>query len=399
MLKSIYQCEEGNYIHCYTCTSKYIFIVESALSSPYDIFLKFSKIDEVAANVKTLNYPILFNRKTLAVDDSTPRVQSIKIVNVPKFVEGKLIIDNYLVLTSTNGIQICSVDDIIDYQNSNSNTKIHKWDHSRRNDYITSSYSQGYKEDSILVTYGTILGDLVQFKYNIVDGKFSKMILSSTLLSVKENLMDSVTNISGIQLGSNFPGEEDEILWSCQSSSKMMTITSLDDNIFIINEGKMKSLNLDEIETYGLGPDEVPALNWGSFLVTEDENKKLQEYILLNVTNVGSILYQKDETKRWKKLDVFDRDFSQNETSIFDCIICKSDINSDITIISGSENGILYIWEYDPKRSTVNKYKQIKCSNSSVVYQLSVTKEGRLFLVDNDSTCVKSLKLSQISSS
>ncbi|CCE65266.1 hypothetical protein TPHA_0K01330 [Tetrapisispora phaffii CBS 4417] len=359
-----YQCNKNYFIHCYCVTDNYVFLVESPFSNNFNCKLKYFHKEDINKNV--LNLQLTRNKASVTFPNegrNSTVIKSIHLVNVPNLKKGNLEICHFLIINKGNAIQICSLDELIlsVAETGVTSDTFQQWEITNVNVSITSIYAQGYKDNTIIVTYCTTMSDIVQFRYDIHKKHFQKIKLSIPLSNIKDQIMDSIINISGIQLGINYPSIENESLWSTLSSSQIMTISSADNTIYVIVNDKLEKLPI-KYYTEGVNFDNSNnndihdgQLVWSDVVVVKKYTKVTKVYVVANVTNIGVILFKRSKDGFWDKVCTFkkrnaitEREKEEFESNaLIDCkIYLRQDLNV-ITVLSGSESNHLYRWDYN----------------------------------------------------
>lgn len=401
-MEHLYHCADGNFIHCYHLTSKYLFVVESPIENPQAVVVKYCNIPN-KYNMKNLTYPILLSISNIENRDSgfSSTVRSLNIVNVPTLLRGKLEIVYFMVINTNDGVQICSLEELLSNDNelvSEGKKRISKWKHDQHNDSITCIYAQGYKYGSIVVTYGTTLCNIVQFRFDTSKKRFSRIKLPKQLNQTKEQMTDSISSISGIRLGMNYPTSENESLWSSLSSTEVMSFTNLDNTLYSIIEGKLEKVPFYS-DTEEQTENQEQTVIWGDFAVTKKYSTSSTMYFVVNIINLGCILYKRSNRGQWDKLNTFKRDIKTPEVIFpLDCYVFLRQHSNELIILSGSESGKLYRWSYNYRDEYVSDSEIYEVNNLdidseelsmvSIIHSLSVLADEKVYFLSENNTSI-----------
>lgn len=393
MAEQVYQCEPTRFIHCYAATHRYIFIVESSLENSYRADLLYINYAD-STSVNKSSYPINLSRTSVTApsEGSLPIVRSLQIVSVPLIKKNAALETMYYLIVNTgDGIQICTLEDIIANHQTH---EVTKWSHGKIQDCIVSLYAQGYKDGSIMMTYCTYSGSIVQCKFNTSTGTFNSLELAKYLENCQDKMMDRINNISGLRnFGQNYPSPSQEKLWTSISSKKAMVFSCLDNNIYTVVDGNLEFqpyYNLDENMD-----NSEQLLTWADFAIVKQYSSSSLSYYALNITNLGCVLYKRSNRGQWDMIRVLRREHETPERSpLVDCLIqLHNDNPNEFFILSGSECGKLYQWRYNFRDDSIVDLSTSVGGNKSIVHSLSVAGRDKVFFLDDNNTIIKYIYL------
>ncbi|CDH12741.1 uncharacterized protein ZBAI_04527 [Zygosaccharomyces bailii ISA1307] len=367
MLSQIYQCATDRFIHCYTATKTTIFIVESTHAEPWKVQLLCLRHGKITS----LQYPIHVRRSDTE-EGSISKVKKLSIVSVPHVDTAiGLELRFYLVVHMSDGIQICPVSELV----KDNSIKIHKWIHTNSKDIITSCYAQGTKDERILVTYSTLTGQLVQLAFNVQSGTFTRLPLPRALSNAQDTFMDHLNNIAGLR-DENYPTDVQEQLWKCNSD---LALSCLDNTLYAVIDGKLEYQPIYELQ------DENMCI-WADLAVAKRYTNSSLRFFVANITNVGCILYKRSTRGHWELVQKLQRTITKKESSpLVDCFIMLLQRRHTLRVISGSEDGKLYLWDYDYFDDTIVCSKMLNVAQD-IVHSISLVGDKLLFLNRSNSS-------------
>ncbi|QLG70895.1 hypothetical protein HG535_0A08410 [Zygotorulaspora mrakii] len=389
MFETVFTCAPGELIHCFAATNGYIFLITSSLANTYEAKLCYANYERNKSLTRS-NYPLHISRTSLKCEETDFVVRSIQIVSVP-LVRKNVPLETkfHLVINTGDGIQVCSLEEIIANRPTG---KINKWSHGNVHDSIQCSYSQGYKDGSIMTTYSTISGTFLCIKFDVASGCFQVLPSSNQITVCQDTIMDRVNSIAGLRnTAINYPRPSDEKLWTTLSNREAMVFSSFDNNFYSIIDGKL------EIQSYyNIGEDAANnTLTWADFAIVKQYTTSSLRFFVANISNVGCLLYKRSNRGNWDLVKVLRRETGGLEkTSLVDCLIqLDSSHPNRFFVFSGSENGKLYRWEYDYKDDSIVDSNTYDTENTGLIHSISVVGSKKVFFLSNDNKSIKYLQL------
>lgn len=353
----VYKCISTNFIHCFRATPKHIIIAESPIEQPTDIKIHYINVSDPGKSTLITNNVLTAKHK-----DIEPRTSIVKNI----FLVGRSSI--YLLANLSDGIQI------FPFIKERNNTR------NKCDDYTNTKWFLDNVNDSILTmdivretdyfvecVIGTKLAHLYVIHYNMVDHSFRQF---KSMTKYESSIQDSINCI--------------------KSNGGELTIGSFDNFIHSIIGNKCEShYTMIENGVYDKGEH---ILVYVDCLKIKKYSSSYVRYYFAYLTNFGCILFARNLRGQWETIKEFPRDFKKEtskieESPLIDCIINNDHNENELFLISGSEHGILYTWNYDCKTNELVSSKVYKVSDASLVHNLSIQECNKiLFLTDNETS-------------
>lgn len=391
MISNVYICEHDSLIHCFTATKRYLFFVSSSLANTHKVSLFYLNHERNQGAIKS-EYPIKVSRTSSKVGDTNYVVRALQIVSVPLIKKNApLETKFFLVINTGDGIQICSLENIVA---NNKVEEVNKWSHSRRQDFIHCSYSQGHKDGSIVTTYSTVSGSIVQFVFDVISNSFHELKITNELLGCQERIMDRINNISGLRnFAINCTAPSEEKLWITLSHKEGMAFSCFDNSFYAIVDKKLEFQNFYNTNAENAAEENV--LTWVDFAIVKQYSSSSLRFYVVNITNLGCALYKRSNRGHWDMVKLLPRDFDQEEKA--SCVDCMIQLNpaspNQLSIFSGSENGKLYQWDYNFRDDLILNSKAFDTGDLGVVHALDMVGFKKLFFLNKNNTAIHYLQL------
>lgn len=349
----MYQCHTDSFIHCFCSTSKYFIIAESLIEQPTKVVLFYIRKDDPT------NCTIIANHIGISINrDTAPHVRIVK---------GMLIAGTgtiHLVVNTSDGILVYPFGST---RGNIKNNESCKWTLPNVQDTIESMDIDEDADDHTDLVLVTKLGHVYCVRYESVNNRISTLQRYKNLDNVATDCINSV-----------------------KCSQGEIALASFDNFVYAWIDRKLESQHISHIPMDTSVDHTVTSVD---FVKIKKYSSSFLRFYAVNVTNIGCILYKRSLRGQWEMAQVLARDEASAEevTPLVQCTIHHGTGSNDLTIMSGSESGKLYIWKYRYASDEITFESQLSAASSGVIHNIVMSDASTINYLMNDDTCIATL--------
>ncbi|SCU80663.1 LAMI_0B03312g1_1 [Lachancea mirantina] len=320
------------------------------------------KLTKTGLHEEVFEVPIAVDISSLCNFDEAK--SCIQFVAVTRPVKGKIEHEHFIVLSTHDGIHAVPCTGLFTLADFGEILKPVKWRHLGLHDRINSFWAFNVPGSYLHIVYCTRLGSIVKLSLNVDTCTFTK------ISEIRNQVGDSLNTCTPCLPTARETEiiEVPELVFSC-----------FDNKVYILEGNKLEKFTITD-----LLDDEKTLISAQGAIAKRYSTRSLRFYVA-NVTNSGCHLFRRRTGSDWDLVHIFERDFKQTEKcSVIDCQLVWNGI-SQLRIISGSENGKIYIWKYDTKREMITDSETLKVASSNdYIHDLKVLNDHIYFLINQE---------------
>ncbi|AEY95089.1 FABR030Wp [Eremothecium gossypii FDAG1] len=356
------KASEGSVItgYCVTNGLRYVIFAEVTYAKSKGVLKLFSVDNEKTI---TFNKPVEVGTEA-AHDDAV--LNKLAIIKVPVIRKNKVEKTDIVVINAGDGIQLMSLEQLFGLDDGDGVTA--KWQLSHGQDRILSFEAKATTNGVIEIWFCTRLGQAMQVKYSVSSDKFHSF---QQLMEVSDDSLNCMAT-----------GSEEYGSWEAKLGPlKAVAMACFDNSIYWLHEGTLERQSILSFEQANNN-----TLTSVAYVTVKRLTTTYVNYYCGSVTNIGCIMYKRSTRGDWDVVHTFRRPISKPESSpLLNCALHFDNV-SEITIVSGTECGILCVWRYDYKAELELAVNHIKVGGESdLVHGVQLLGSQRAYFLCNRS--------------
>lgn len=343
-----------------TGSEGYLIYTELTKKEPVQSFLHLRKIktDRDSSEIQyRLNVPAYHLESFQA---------KIQVVNVTHVTRSRLENSFVLLVNEGDGLQLIKFENLFkDGCTKRATLEPNKWRHTEVGDMITSFFAYNTRGQHLQVVYCTRLGSVKKLSYDITTSTFQEI---DGIRNATGDILNSCAPCYALDFCKSESVEVPELLFSC-----------FDNNVYVYDK-KLERIAVADVF------DDNKTLVFAEGVIAKKYSTNALIFYACNITNSGCHLFKKNIMGQWDLVEIFTRDLSVEEKSpLVDChIYCSG--RTKLTIVSGSENGKLYSWEYDYLDEVIVDTHVLEVGASYDVVHCLQSREDKIYYMLNKDT-------------
>ncbi|SCU90856.1 LADA_0F06766g1_1 [Lachancea dasiensis] len=341
--------------YCVSPGEQFLVSLEISTIRPAKTFVRVKKLNEERTPTR---YELGIQLSSSTIEKNSFQLQLVQASTV---VKGKAELHHYIIVNTGDAIHLVSLETLF----SASRRKTFKWAHYLTRDTITSFFAFNVQGSALQVVYGTTLGTLVIFEFNILTESFRKI--------------EEKTNAAADSFATCEPclpsGLDPEAIYIPE-----LIFASYDNYLYSLEKGIMQKLPLIES---ALGGDTLVS---GAGVVAKQYTTKSLRYYAVNILNSGCHLFKRGANGNWESVRIFVRNERQENEEKSPLVNCQvvSRGRTQVCIITGSEHGKIYFWQYDYRDDTITQTIVLEVAHEvDVVHSLKIANGKTIYYMVN----------------
>ncbi|AGO10482.1 AaceriABR030Wp [[Ashbya] aceris (nom. inval.)] len=362
MSTRLLKASEGSAItgYCVTDASKYVIFAEVTYAKPKGLLKLFS-----AGNDKTIIFKRPIEVGAEAARDEAV-LNKLAIIKVPVIRKDKVEKTDILVVNAGDGIQLMSLEQLFGLDGDSS--IMAKWQLVHGKDRILSFEAKAATNGLIEVWFCTRLGRVMQIKYSLLSNKFHSY---QQLMEVSDDSLNYMAT-----------GSEEHGSWEASLGPlKAVAMACFDNSIYWLHDGTLERQSILSFEHTNNN-----TLTSVAYVTVKRLTTTYVNYYCGSVTNIGCIMYKRSTRGDWDIVHTFKRPMPKPESSpLLNCALSFDNV-CEITIVSGTECGMLCVWRYDYKAELELAADNIKVGgDDDLVHGVQLLGNNRVYFLCNRS--------------